>query len=210
MVEERRVNYVNSKKLEKVLVAHDIIAQWRKQKPPGRFLKFDDKTELWNDVGDEKARKKTSDALYTNVIQWRKQQEEQWKEKQMKDHDDIGVDVATDMPAMNSPTHNIGSHNSDDSVPPMPSLNSPTHNIGSHNSDDSVPPMPVVNSPTHNIGFHNSDDSVPPMPALVTNDDTGSTILNSQIVRTIAAQRWLNVSKISIEHTIFARALSCH
>ncbi|GAX12184.1 hypothetical protein FisN_1Hh110 [Fistulifera solaris] len=63
MVEDRKIDYVNSKRLDKPLVALDIIRIWRNQDPPGRFLKFDEKTKKWNDVGDKKAREKTSQAL---------------------------------------------------------------------------------------------------------------------------------------------------
>ena len=62
-VEDRKVEYVNSKRLDKPVVALDIVKKWRSQSPPGRFLKMDDKTGLWNDVGDKKAREKTSQAL---------------------------------------------------------------------------------------------------------------------------------------------------
>ena len=48
------MDYVNSKRLDKPLVALDIIKQWRGQDPPGRFLKIDDRSGLWNDVGDKK------------------------------------------------------------------------------------------------------------------------------------------------------------
>jgi hypothetical protein len=60
MVEDRKLEYVNSKRLDKPLVALDIIRIWRSQLPPGRFLKIDEKTGLWHDVGDKKAREKTS------------------------------------------------------------------------------------------------------------------------------------------------------
>lgn len=63
MVEDRKIDYVNSKRLDKPLVALDIIRVWRNQDPPGRFLKMDEKTKKWNDVGDKKAREKTSQAL---------------------------------------------------------------------------------------------------------------------------------------------------
>lgn len=63
MVEDRKIDYVNSKRLDKPLVALDIIRIWRNQDPPGRFLKLDEKTKKWNDVGDKKAREKTSQAL---------------------------------------------------------------------------------------------------------------------------------------------------
>ena len=76
MVEKRKMDYVNSKRLDKPLVALDIIRGWREQKPPGRFLKLDDKTGMWEDVGDKKAREKTSQALREKAPMLRKQQEE--------------------------------------------------------------------------------------------------------------------------------------
>jgi len=81
MVEGRKVDYVNSKRLDKPLVALDIIKIWRDQKPPGRFLKYDEKLDLWNDVGDKKAREKTSQALREKAPLLRKQQEEQKREE---------------------------------------------------------------------------------------------------------------------------------
>ena len=59
MVEDRKLEYVNCKRLDKPLVALEIIRLWRAQLPPGRFLKLDEKTGLWHDVGDKKAREKT-------------------------------------------------------------------------------------------------------------------------------------------------------
>ena len=77
MVEDRKLDYVNSKRLDKPLVALDIIRVWRAQEPPGRFLKLDEKTGLWSDVGDKKAREKTSQALREKAPLIRKQQEEE-------------------------------------------------------------------------------------------------------------------------------------
>ncbi|VEU44098.1 unnamed protein product [Pseudo-nitzschia multistriata] len=80
MVEDRKVKYVNSKRLDKPLVALEIIKEWRAQWPPGRFLKQDEATGLWNDVGEKKAREKTSQALREKAPQIRKQQEEEKNE----------------------------------------------------------------------------------------------------------------------------------
>jgi hypothetical protein len=74
LVEQRKGDYVSSKRLDKPLVALDIIREWRSQDPPGRFLKVDDKTGLWNDVGDKKAREKTSQALREKAPQVRRHQ----------------------------------------------------------------------------------------------------------------------------------------
>uniref|UniRef100_A0A7S4N5D4 DUF6824 domain-containing protein n=1 Tax=Odontella aurita TaxID=265563 RepID=A0A7S4N5D4_9STRA len=75
MVEDKKVDYVNSKRLDKPLVALNIIRQWREQDPSGRFLKLDERTGLWHDVGDKKAREKTSQALREKAPELRKQQE---------------------------------------------------------------------------------------------------------------------------------------
>jgi hypothetical protein len=72
MVEDKKIEYVNCKRLDKPLVALSIIKIWRTQKPPGRFLKMDDKSGLWNDVGDKKAREKTSQALREKAPEIRK------------------------------------------------------------------------------------------------------------------------------------------
>lgn len=80
MVEDRKLEYVNSKRLDKPLVALEIIRLWRAQTPPGRFLKLDEKTGLWHDVGDKKAREKTSQALREKAPLIRKQQEDERKD----------------------------------------------------------------------------------------------------------------------------------
>jgi len=63
IVEDAKDRYLASKRLDKPLVAMDIINGWRALDPPGRFLKLNDSTKLWDDVGDKKAREKTSQAL---------------------------------------------------------------------------------------------------------------------------------------------------
>ncbi|KAL7459961.1 hypothetical protein ACHAWC_011845 [Mediolabrus comicus] len=63
MVDEKKEKYLSSKRLDKPLVAMEIINAWRSLDPPGRFLKQDERTKLWSDVGDRKAREKTSQAL---------------------------------------------------------------------------------------------------------------------------------------------------
>lgn len=76
MVDKRKVDYVNAKRLDKPMIALEIIREWRGQKPPGRFLKLDEATGLWHDVGDRKAREKTSQALREKAPQLRQQQDE--------------------------------------------------------------------------------------------------------------------------------------
>lgn len=63
LVNEVKMPYVNCPKREKPLIARRIVEAVRNQTPPGRFLAKDPKTGLWNDIGDGKAREKTSQAL---------------------------------------------------------------------------------------------------------------------------------------------------
>jgi len=60
MKEQYRASTTRS---DKSLVAKEIVTNWRNQIPPGRFLKYDGSTKVWNDVGDEAAKEKTSQAL---------------------------------------------------------------------------------------------------------------------------------------------------
>lgn len=63
LVNSKKEEYLSSLRTEKPQVAMSVVHAWRAMKPPGRFLEQDKKTKLWSDVGDEKAREKTSQAL---------------------------------------------------------------------------------------------------------------------------------------------------
>ena len=58
-----RPDYVRAPKIQKPSVARVIVRAIRNGDPPGRFLKKDEKTGKWYDVGDKKAAEKTSQAL---------------------------------------------------------------------------------------------------------------------------------------------------
>lgn len=55
--------YVTLPKRQKMLLSKSIVNAVRTQNPPGRFLQKDPKTDLWYDVGDQRAQEKTSQAL---------------------------------------------------------------------------------------------------------------------------------------------------
>ncbi|GAX10433.1 hypothetical protein FisN_21Lh132 [Fistulifera solaris] len=55
--------YVSLPKKQKMLLSKSIVNAVRSQNPPGRFLQKDNKTNLWYDVGDQRAQEKTSQAL---------------------------------------------------------------------------------------------------------------------------------------------------
>jgi len=68
LVEKRKRVYLTARfKREKRLIASSILSEIRVLKPPGRFLAKDTKTGNWYDIGDEKARDKTSQALRENA-----------------------------------------------------------------------------------------------------------------------------------------------
>ena len=58
-----KFHHVHCPKREKTLLARHIVETVCRQTPPGRFLAKASATGLWHDVGDGKARKKTSQVL---------------------------------------------------------------------------------------------------------------------------------------------------
>lgn len=58
-----RPDYVRAPKVQKPSVARVIVRAIRNGDPPGRFLRKDEKTGCWVDIGDKKATEKTSQAL---------------------------------------------------------------------------------------------------------------------------------------------------
>ena len=63
LVHNKKRTYLNSSKREKPLVSKSIVDEIRNMNPPGRFLSKCEKTQMWYDIGDQKAREKTSQAL---------------------------------------------------------------------------------------------------------------------------------------------------
>lgn len=67
LCDQRRHVYVMSKKMIKREIAKEIVADVRAR--GGRFLKRDDKTGEWEDIGDQRAISKTSQALREGLAQ---------------------------------------------------------------------------------------------------------------------------------------------
>mmetsp|Transcript_25249 Transcript_25249/g.35604 ORF Transcript_25249/g.35604 Transcript_25249/m.35604 type:complete len:652 (+) Transcript_25249:309-2264(+) len=63
LVNSQKVLYLHSCKRDKPFVSRGIVRAVRAQNPPGRFLQKNERTGLWYDIGDQKAREKTSQAL---------------------------------------------------------------------------------------------------------------------------------------------------
>jgi len=72
-----KVTYISKRKLDKAWIAADIVDQIRKLDPPGRFLKEDPGSGLWQEVGDERARRKTGQALREDAPDLREEMEVQ-------------------------------------------------------------------------------------------------------------------------------------
>lgn len=63
LVKQYKDKYLKAKKKEKPNVAGEIVDKIRSLDPPGRFLKKDRDTGYWLDIGDMRAKEKTSQAL---------------------------------------------------------------------------------------------------------------------------------------------------
>jgi len=59
----RKDEYKVAKRSQKPIIAQEIVSAWRAQVPPGRFLKQDERTMLWYDVGNEQAKVKAAQKL---------------------------------------------------------------------------------------------------------------------------------------------------
>jgi len=63
LVRKHKVAYVACPKPQKGKFSRIIVDEIRSRNPPGRFLKQDPNTKLWNDIGEKKALDKTRQAL---------------------------------------------------------------------------------------------------------------------------------------------------
>lgn len=72
LVRQKQERYLLASKREKAGVAREIVDMIRSLSPPGRFLKKDS-NGLWVEIGDRKAREKTSQALRENAPELRQE-----------------------------------------------------------------------------------------------------------------------------------------
>lgn len=63
LVRKHKMAYVACPKPQKGKFSRVIVDEIRARNPPGRFLKQDNETKLWYDIGDKKALDKTRQAL---------------------------------------------------------------------------------------------------------------------------------------------------
>ena len=110
LVKQYQEKYLKAKKKEKPNVASHIVETIRKLRPPGRFLKKDKITGYWLDIGDTRAKEKTSQALREGAPLIRKNQ----SQKDNKDNE------AGDKNIFFSPEKETSSNNVNDI--PIPSI----------------------------------------------------------------------------------------
>lgn len=79
-----RPDYVNANKTNKPAVARLIVKAIRNSEPPGRFLKKNETTGKWHDIGDKRASEKASQALREKPPEERAQTRDEVKTKGSK------------------------------------------------------------------------------------------------------------------------------
>ena len=145
LVEKRKRVYLTARfKREKRLIASSIVSEIRGLDPPGRFLQQDKKTGLWRDIGDEKARDKTSQALRENAPTIRAEIETEINEQRAelkKEEHETHVNAPSQMPPppQSSPTYYQGGWG--------PSY--PSYYGYSHHAPHPPPPHPHHAHPGH-------------------------------------------------------------
>ena len=96
-VERKKRVYLTARfKREKRLIAQSIVDEIRKLNPPGRFLMKESSSDYWYDVGDEKARDKTSQALRENSMSVRKQIEEEFNATRRQQAREVAIAAGRD------------------------------------------------------------------------------------------------------------------
>lgn len=71
LISKFRVQYLRSRKIDKPHISRSVVGEIRSRK--GRFLKKDEKTGVWCEIGDDLAREKTSQALRQRAPDYRRQ-----------------------------------------------------------------------------------------------------------------------------------------
>jgi len=59
----RKDEYKSAERSQKPIIAQEIVTAWRAQVPPGRFLKQNESTMLWYDIGNVEAKEKIKQKL---------------------------------------------------------------------------------------------------------------------------------------------------
>jgi hypothetical protein len=171
LVEKRKRVYLTARfKREKRLIANSIVSEIRAIQ--GRFLQRDPKSGLWKDIGDEKARDKTSQALRENAPSIRAEIEDEINEQraELYSNDETHSSPATHSPYPPPPPANSYYNNSwypsyygyppppppPPHYPPHPGYPPPHHNGAAYDYDQhhypyGAPPPPPRPAKSSNV-----------------------------------------------------------
>ena len=58
IIEERKEAYRSCNRSQRPILAMQVVNYWRGMDPPGRFLKFDEVSGMWDDIGNKDAQRK--------------------------------------------------------------------------------------------------------------------------------------------------------
>ena len=58
IIEERKEAYRSCNRSERPILGMQVVNYWRGMDPPGRFLKFNDVSGMWDDIGNKDAQRK--------------------------------------------------------------------------------------------------------------------------------------------------------
>ena len=72
LLKKHKLEYFKATKSEKKNIPRAIVNNIRSRDPPGRFLKLDETTKKWHDIGDKKALSKTRQALRERAYEFEK------------------------------------------------------------------------------------------------------------------------------------------
>jgi hypothetical protein len=189
LVEKRKRVYLTARfKREKRLIASSIVSEIRELK--GRFLQRDSKSGLWKDIGDEKARDKTSQALRENAPSIRAEIEEEINEQRAELYKD--EPSPSHLPTYPPPTSSgyysswYPSYYGYSSHPPPP----PQHGVHPY------PPPPHSAYPPHHYDYHHYG-STHPEPPYVAPTLPKSTIAETADFISLGAESLKNWTKAS-------------
>src|SRR5210317_1434040 len=97
IVDSKKRVYLTARfKREKRLIATSIVDQIRNMDPPGRFLQKDADKQKWFDIGEEKSREKTSQALRENSKDVRIQMENEYYEAKRQQAREVAIAAGKD------------------------------------------------------------------------------------------------------------------
>jgi hypothetical protein len=156
LVKQYKDKYIKAKKKEKPDVAAEVVDIVRKLDPPGRFLKKDPNTLYWVDIGDLKAKEKTSQALREGAPEIRKKLS---SEAAAEDAEDDSEDEAASPDKSMASAESKGNNNNPN---PTIDLGSSAVLIDHHHQDSDMDkkPSPAEETKRQDLSEPNTDAPV--------------------------------------------------